>query len=72
MSVGTPCRNDEIRLTGGSLPNEGLVEVCINGSFSTLCLDGLDIIESTIVCKALNYPGGKGHINDWVVLLSAL
>ena len=72
VTVGTPCRNGEIRLTGVSLPNEGLVEVCINGSFSTLCLDGLDIFESTVVFKAVNYSGGKGHINDWVVLLLAL
>lgn len=72
VTIGNRCRNGEIRLTGGRSPNEGLVEVCINGSFTALCLDGLDVIESTVVCRALNYSGGKDWINDCVVLPSVL
>lgn len=44
------------------------MEICVNGLFSTLCLDELNVFDSTLVCKALGYTGGKVHINDCVLM----
>ena len=46
----------QIRLTGGSYSNRGLVEVYCNGQWGTVCDDGFfDGPAADIVCKQLGY-----------------
>lgn len=43
---------------------EGRLEVCFNGSWSTVCKQGFDEIDGYVVCKQLlgNCDAGRGKI----------
>lgn len=44
-----------IRLTGGTNPSEGRVEVFYNGTWGTVCEDNADLTVGDVVCHELGY-----------------
>ena len=52
-----------MRLLNGSTAQEGRVDYCHNGTWSTVCDDGWDRVDASIVCQQLGYSsaGRFGH-----------
>ena len=46
-----------IRIQGGTYSNQGRVEVYCNGQWGTICDDGFDPNDATVVCRQLGYTG---------------
>ena len=60
--TAVPCTNGTIQLTGSS-PVQGLVEVCLNNSWGTICNYGFDASDAAVVCRQLGYlPAGMYSI----------
>lgn len=50
------CIDGEVRLSGGR------VEICINKVWGTICSNGWDNMDASVVCRQLGfYPVGSGH-----------
>ena len=49
------CHDGDIRLVGGSVTNEGRVEICYNNQWGTVCDDLFGSPEARVVCRQLGY-----------------
>jgi len=53
---GESCHsNGELRLAGGPAPNEGWVEICLQGIWGTICHLSGDSEETAIICAQLGF-----------------
>ena len=50
-----------MRLVNGFTPDEGRVEVCINGEWGTACDQYWDRRETNVVCRQLGYSQNGGN-----------
>ena len=43
-------------MVGGTVANEGRVEICSNGAWGTVCDDSWGSVDARVVCRQLGYP----------------
>lgn len=60
-----------LRLTGGRIPEEGRVEVCMNGEWGHVCNSRLDYRNAFVVCRQLGYPA-TGQNSFWALAMHIL
>lgn len=51
------CIHGEVSLVGGDSLSEGSVEICVNGTWVTVCEDSFDANDAVVICNQLGYPG---------------
>ena len=46
----------------GSTSLEGRVEVCVNGTYGTICDDNFGINDASVLCRQLGYGAGALYV----------
>ena len=53
---GTDCTHGQIQLRGGWTSREGRVEICVDGTWGTVCDDGWNYNDARVACRQLGFP----------------
>ena len=61
---GNECCDGSIQLGGSSLAGQGRVEICVEGSWGTVCDTYWDSRDAAVVCRQLGYP----PIGEYIML----
>ena len=60
------CNDGGIRLIGGTRPNEGRVEVCLNSRWGTVCDNTWGTVDANVACRQLGFSGHSKQL--WCTL----
>ena len=52
-----PCKHGDVRLVHSNSLLIGRVEICVNGTWGTICSDYWDDEDASVVCRQLGYSG---------------
>ena len=55
VNATIPCYDGELRLAGGTVANEGRVELCYQNQWGTVCRDGWSVTDARVACRQLGY-----------------
>ena len=64
--AGPECSEYATRLEGGSSIVEGRVEVCLGRAWGTICDDGWDNTDASVVCKSLGFSANGEYTDGWM------
>ena len=62
------CVNGSIRLTGGSVRSEGVVEICLDGVWGTLHVR-YSLYFAKVVCRQLGFPRECKYIGSQELII---
>lgn len=54
-TLPSECENGDVQIVGGTVTNEGRVELCFHGHWGTICSDTWNNADAGVVCKQLGY-----------------
>lgn len=54
-NITNNCFNGEIRLTGNQSEYEGIIEVCYESVWGSICPPAWDIPDAQVACRQLGY-----------------
>ncbi|CAL4061058.1 unnamed protein product, partial [Meganyctiphanes norvegica] len=54
----------ETRLIGGKLPNEGNIQILVNGAWGHVCDDSFDFIQADLLCQDLGYSSAERYTRN--------
>ncbi len=63
--VRSGCQSGSVRLRSGSTEREGLVEICVNNTWGTVCNSGWSSTDARVVCRQLGFSVAGMYVFLW-------
>ena len=51
----TVCMDNDLRIVNGTIDREGRLEICVSGSYLSVCDDLWDMADAEVACRQLQY-----------------